>query len=247
MKIAVISDVHGNMEALEAIMADIEKEKCDKIFALGDYAMAGPEPWAAVNWFMEKADDSKFKMIQGNTDLMIANYNSEMYSMLQEKAPVMAEALKDDYFQINLIQREFLKSLPEQLEIEEEGVKFLLVHGSPRRNNEDLLPDTPMHEIETMLEGVTADVVFCGHTHIPCGFQTGSKKTVVNVGSVGRPFTPEPKSCYLKLTVSNGKCVFEHRFIDYNKERAALKLKGRNFAGVNKLANTLLDPQVRHF
>ena len=49
MKIAVISDVHGNKEALEAVMADIEKEKCEKVFVLGDYAMAGPEPWNIID------------------------------------------------------------------------------------------------------------------------------------------------------------------------------------------------------
>ena len=52
MKIAVISDIHGNVEALEAVMEDIEKEKCDNIFALGDYAMAGPEPWKIIDFFM---------------------------------------------------------------------------------------------------------------------------------------------------------------------------------------------------
>ena len=247
MKIAVISDIHGNMEALEAVMADIEKEKCDKIFALGDYAMAGPEPWATVNWFMNKKNDENFKMIQGNTDLMIADYNAELNMMLQEKAPIMAEALKDDFFQLNVLQKDFLRGLPAQLEIEEDGVKILLVHGSPRKNNEDILPDTPMHEVERMVGEIDAQVILCGHTHIPCGFQTSSKKTVVNVGSVGRPFTQEPKSCYLKITINNGKCVFEHKFVEYNIDRAVMKLRGRNFAGANKLANTLIDPQVRHF
>ena len=98
-----------------------------------------------------------------------------------------------------------------------------------------------------MLSGVEEDVILCGHTHIPCGFQTPEKKTVVNVGSVGRPFTEEPKACYLKLTITNGKCVFEHKFVEYNNERAALKLRKRVFIGVNKLANNLIDPQLRHF
>jgi len=98
-----------------------------------------------------------------------------------------------------------------------------------------------------MVREIDAQVILCGHTHIPCGFQTSSKKTVVNVGSVGRPFTQEPKSCYLKITINNGKCVFEHKFVEYNIDRAVMKLRGRNFAGANKLANTLIDPQVRHF
>lgn len=247
MKIAVISDIHGNMEALEAVMEDIKKEKCEKIFALGDYAMAGPEPSRAIEWFMNSKECENIDMIQGNTDLMIADYTENLYSMLREKAPVMAEALKDDYLRINPEQRNFLKNLPIQQQIEIEGVKFLLVHGSPRKNNEDILPDTPLIKVEEMLENVDADVVLCGHTHLPCGFQTSKKQTVVNAGSVGRPFTPNPQSCWLKITVSAGKCVFEHRFVDYNKERAALKLKGREFVGSNKLANTLLDPKVRHF
>ncbi len=248
MKIAVISDIHGNMEALEAVMDDINFQGCEKIFTLGDYAMAGPEPAAAVKWFMNKAETSnKFTMIQGNTDLMIATYTEALYTELSEKAPVMAEALKDDFYRLNQNEKDFLNKLPQQVELEEDGVKILLVHGSPRRNNEDISPDTKMAEVERMLEFVDADLILCGHTHIPCGFQTSKKQTVVNAGSVGRPFTPEPKACWLKITIQNGKFVIEHRFVKYNVERAALKLRKREFAGVNKLANTLLDPKVRHF
>ena len=247
MKIAVISDIHGNMEAIDAVMQDIEEQKCDKIFVLGDYAMAGPEPSSAVEYFMARKDNPKFKMIQGNTDFMIANYSDEIYNAIREKAPIMGEALKNDAKTLNPSELEFLKELPIQLEVEEEGVKFLLVHGSPRKNNEDILPDTPMSEVEKMLENVSANVVLCGHTHIPCGFQTTKKQTVVNAGSIGRPFTPEPKSCYLTIIVKNGECLFEHHFVEYDKERAAEKLRKREFYGSDKLANTLLDPKERHF
>jgi len=247
MKIAVMSDIHGNMEAIEAVIEDIEQEECEQILVLGDYAMAGPEPDVAIDFFFDKLIDKKYKMIQGNTDKMLGNYSQTIYEDLKEKAPVMAEAIKNDYFLINPIQRNFLKDLPPQMELEIDGVKILLVHGSPRKNNEDILPDTPMLEVEEMLEGTTANVILCGHTHIPCGFQTTKKQTVVNVGSVGRPFTDNAQACYLKLTITDGKCVFEHKFVHYNKERAALKLSKRTFVGANKLANTLLDPQVRHF
>jgi predicted phosphodiesterase len=186
-------------------------------------------------------------MIQGNTDLMIADYNEELYSNIKEKAPIMAEALKDDVQILNYIQKDFLKTLPIQLQVEVEGVKFLLVHGSPRKNNEDILPDTPFEVVEEMLVNVDADVVLCGHTHQPCGFQTTKKQTVVNVGSIGRPFTPEPKSCYLVITVKDGKCVFEHRFVEYEKEQAAENLRKRKFAGAEKLADMLIDPKQRHF
>ena len=178
MKIAVISDIHGNIEALDAVMQDIKEQKCDKIYVLGDYAMAGPEPQKVVDYFIKKKKDPSFKMIQGNTDLMITKYDEELYNSLKEKAPVMSEALKNDVQILNDAQKKFLKELPAQLEVFESGFTFLLVHGSPRKNNEDILPETPMSAVEEMVKNVDANVVLCGHTHIPCGFQTGSKKTV---------------------------------------------------------------------
>jgi len=247
MKIAVISDIHGNIDALEAIMEDIKNEGCEKVFVLGDYAMAGPEPSLVVDWFFKKQFDDNYKMIQGNTDLMIADFNNELYETLKIKAPIMSEALKNDASILNPIQKDFLKNLPVQLEIEEDGVKILLVHGSPRKNNEDISPDLPLEKVEEMLENVTADVVLCGHTHLPCGYQTSKKQTVVNVGSVGRPFTEDPKSCYLKMTITNGKCIFEHRFIEYDKEKASTRLRKRTFSGAEKLAEMLINPTVRHF
>ena len=247
MKIAVISDIHGNMEALEAVFEDIEQNECEKIFALGDYAMAGPEPIKAVDWFFKKQFEENFKLIQGNTDLMIADYSDSLYQDLKQKAPIMAEALKNDAMLLNPIQKDFLKQLPTQMQLEEEGVKILLVHGSPRRNNEDILPDTPLTEVEAMLEHVDANVIFCGHTHLPCGFQTSKKQTVVNVGSVGRPFTEEPKACYLKVTISEGKCLFEHRFVEYDNNKASQKLTKRFFEGADKLGDMLIKPSLRHF
>ena len=247
MKIAVISDIHGNMEAIEAVMADIEKNGCERIFVLGDYAMAGPEPKAAVEYFMQKEHDSKFDMIRGNTDDMISNFDYDLYDALKPNAPVMAEALQDDEKQLGIQEKLFLSSLPIQKEVEIDGVKFLLVHGSPRRNNEDILPETRIEDVEAMLADVDAQVVLCGHTHIPCGFQTSKKQTVVNVGSIGRPFTNEPKSCYLTITIKDGKCLFEHHFVEYDNKKASEKLKIRNFWGADKLAATLLNPTERHF
>ena len=247
MKIAAISDIHGNMEAINAVMQDIQQQGCEKIFVLGDYAMAGPEPSQAVGFFMSKQYDINFSMIQGNTDLMIADYSDNLYNTLKDKAPVMAEALRNDVQILSENEKMFLKCLPIQQEIDIENVKFLLVHGSPRKNNEDILPNTSMNEVEKMLENVSADVVLCGHTHIPCGFQTPNKKTVVNVGSIGRPFTSEPKSCYLIIDAENGKCVFEHKFVEYNIQRASEKMLKRDFIGADKLAKTLLNPQERHF
>ena len=247
MKIAVLSDIHGNMDALSAVLEDVKEQGCNKMYCLGDYAMAGPEPDKTISKIIELRNEYDMTLIQGNTDLMIAEYSEERCNSLKTTAPVMAEALKDDVRIISSDKIEFLKQLPEKIQTEEDGIKILLVHGSPRKNNENILPDTPLEEVEQMLEGVDATLILCGHTHIPCGFQTSKGQTVINVGSVGRPFTEKPKACYLVLTISDGKYLIEHRFVKYDNEAASRKILERTFEGKEKLAETLIHPSERHF
>lgn len=244
-KIAVISDIHGNMQALEAVYADIQKEKCDKIFCLGDLAMAGPEPDKAIHFIKTLYDDGKLELIQGNTDEMIANFN-DFGDTIKSKFPIMGNALENDVEIVTQEHKEFLNKLPKQKELTVEGVKVLLVHGSPRRNDENISPDLPIAQVEEMLEGVNADLIFCGHTHIPCGYQTTKKQTVVNDGSVGRPFTLNPQACYVIADFHKGSYDIQHKFIDYDKQKSAEILEKRSFSGANKLAQILLEPEFRH-
>ncbi len=247
MKIAVISDIHGNMQALEAVLKDIEAEQCEKIFCLGDLAMAGPQPVETIELIKKLQEKGIFELIQGNTDEMIANYNDEINQKVKAAAPIMANALKNDAEIIPAELIKFLKNLPAQKELEIEGVKILLVHGSPRKNDENILPDLPIEKIEELVAGTGADVVFCGHTHIPCGYQTTkTQQTVVNTGSVGRPFTPNPQSCYVVAEFNDGKIDIMHKFVDYDRELASKILAKRDFEGADKLAQILILPEKRH-
>ena len=194
MKIAVISDIHGNWQALESVIADYQLQGCKRVLCLGDLAMAGPEPNVVLDYIMNKAQN--WTIIQGNTDKMIAEFDLKMYDKLGKEFPVMANALLDDNNIIDKDKKVFLGLLPERKELMIEGVGVLMVHGSPRRNNEDILPNMKISEIQDMISGENADLILCGHTHIPCGYQTLSKQTVVNVGSVGRPMTGNPKANY---------------------------------------------------
>ena len=243
MKLAIISDIHANFQALEAIVEDINVQKCEKVLCLGDLALAGPQPRMVVDYIQNQKD---WLVIQGNTDKLIANFSKEILDNVKAVFPVMANALVDDVFVLEDEKKEYLKNLPPQQELEIEGINILLVHGSPRRNNEDILPDMPPDQIEAMLDGVNADLIFCGHTHVPCGYQTNSKKTVVNVGSVGRPMTKEPKACYVIADIKNGAFTIEHRFVDYDRETAAMLVKARGFDGSEKLAEMILNPKERH-
>lgn len=243
MKIAVLSDIHANYQALEAVLEDIKSQGCEKILCLGDLAMAGPQPRLVIE-FVQKQDN--WTIIQGNTDKMIADYSESLYETLKAIFPVMANALKDDVKIIEDDKIQYLKNLPVQRNLVIEGVKVLLVHGSPRRNNEDILPDMPIDEIEEIIKSVDADLIFCGHTHVPCGYQTNNKKTVVNVGSVGRPMTKDGMACYAVANFKNGEFSIEHRLVDYDRELAAEIMKARNFDGCEALSEMILHPKERH-
>lgn len=243
-KIAVISDIHGNMQALNTVLNDIKEQQTDEIYCLGDYAMAGPEPDKSVEFFMKKINE--YKMIQGNTDEFIAEFSDTIYENVRKNAPIMANALKNDVNLLSKDQINFLKNLPKQLEIKVEGLKIMLVHGSPRSNSENIFPDMPIEEIEKIIESTDADIILCGHTHIPCGYQTNTKQTVINTGSVGRPFTNEPKACYLLITANNGEYTAEHRQLNYDKKTASEILAKKNFEGSDKLAKMLINPELRH-
>lgn len=242
MRVAVISDIHANFIALQEVLKDIQNEGCEHIFCLGDLILAGPQPRMTIDFIKEQ----NWTIIQGNTDKLISEFGPEVIEMLKEKYPIMANAIVDDMYYVEEERRAFLNDLPPQLEMEIEGVKVLLVHGSPRANNEDILPNKPIEEIEEIIAGTSADLIFCGHTHIPCGYQTTNKQTVVNVGSVGRPMTQTPLACYAVVDFENGTFNIKHKFVDYDREAASELVKARNFEGADKLAELLINPVVRH-
>jgi len=242
MKIAVISDIHANLHALTAVINDFEKHGVDKVFALGDYVMAGPQPVETVKFILTQP----WEMIQGNTDKLIVNYSEKTYADVKAAFPVMGEALKYDMSVLPQKYIDFLNSLPAEKILEVEGVKIHLVHGSPRRNNENIYPDLKPETVEEMTAGSEADLILCGHTHIPCGYQLNSRKTVVNVGSVGRSMTPDAMPCYAILNIENGEFTIEHHFVNYEREIAAEIIRSHNFEGADKLAGMLFDTTNRH-
>lgn len=248
MKIAIISDIHGNLDALNSVLKNIEKEKCEKIFCLGDLAMAGPEPKETISKIQSLIKDEKLYTIQGNTDEMLSVFSFDTYNKTLELNPVMGSVYLADSQLLSEEEKSFLAKLPAQFVTEIAGVKILCVHGSPRKNNENIFPDMPVEQVEEMIQGTTANVIFCGHTHTPCGYQTNTNQTVVNVGSVGRPFTANPDSCYAIMTIDETNSTFkiEHKFVKYDKESAAEKVRKRGFDGAEKLAKMLIKPQTRY-
>ena len=248
MKIAIISDIHGNMEALESVLKDIEKENCSRIFCLGDIAMAGPEPDKAIDKIKELMRSPSFEIIQGNTDEMLSVFSFDTFNKLIEVNEVMGNAYLADSQLLNDDYKKFLASIEKSKELNIEGIKILLVHGSPRKNNENIYPDLKIEEVEEIIKGTDADIIFCGHTHMPCGYQTNSEQTVVNVGSVGRPFSENPLACYALMEIDDvtKKFSITHKFVEYDVKTASEKLKERGFFGADKLAQMLIKATSRY-
>ena len=242
MKIAVISDIHANLLALNEVLKDIQMEECDKIYCLGDLMLAGPQPKETIDFIMKQ----DWKIVQGNTDEIITNYGPEVIQMMKDNFPVMGAALDNDMNDVTVDVYDFLKGLPKQIEEEIEGVKILMVHGSPRKNNENIFPEMHIEQVEEMIANTGADLILCGHTHKPCGYQTSTRQTVVNVGSVGRPMTPTPYACYAVIEINNGTFAVKHKFVDYNREKAMELIRNRGFEGAEILANLLINTQESH-
>ncbi len=243
MRVAVISDIHANVQALEAVMTDAIEQGCEHVFCLGDLALAGPQPKEVLDYVMAQPT---WTVIQGNTDKMIANYGPEVIEFLEEHAPIMAQAIADDVSLLDDSYRAYLSNLPPQLSLDVEECSVLLVHGSPRKNDENIFPEMPLEEVEEIISGVSEKLILCGHTHVPCGYQTNSGQTVVNVGSVGRPMTEKPYACYAVIDFENGSFELKHRFVPYDNQLAASLMSARGFIGADRLADLILSPTERH-
>lgn len=242
MRIAVISDIHANLIALKEVLKDIQIEGCNKIYCLGDLMLAGPQPKETMQYIMSQDWD----IVQGNTDELIVEYGPDVIEMMKENFPVMGVALNDDMNFVTPDVHNFLGSLPTEIEEEIDGVKILMVHGSPRKNNENIFPEMPINEVEEIIAGTDANLILCGHTHKPCGYQTSTGQTVVNVGSVGRPMTPTPYACYAVIDIDKGTFSIKHKFVDYNREKAMELIRNRGFEGAEIIANLLVNTQESH-
>ncbi len=234
MKIAVISDIHANTLALEAVLNQINSLGADKIFCLGDILMAGYDPNGTAKTILEL---DNLEIIQGNTDKMVACFSQELLEKAKNKFPCMGYALEDDLKIIDEKYKDFVRNLPENRYIEINGLKIQLVHGSPRQQDENIYPNLALNDVEKMVENSNADLILCGHTHIPCGYSLNSGKTVVNVGSVGRSMTEDKMPYWAMLEINdNGTFQIEHKSVKYDNVKVSELIKNRNFKYSDDLA-----------
>jgi len=201
-RIALFSDVHGNLSALDAVLEDIKAHGIRELYCLGDLVGYGPDPAGVI----DRIRALRVITIQGNYDEGVGNRRGECgcyYPTEQAKRDGAASyaftsrVLDDEH-------AAWLSGLPPALRFEYRGVKVLLAHGSPRKVNEYLLPNRTDEQLARLAAAADADVVCVGHIHIPYHRAlAGQRGTVhyVSVGSVGKPKDGDNRACWIELLV----------------------------------------------
>lgn len=240
---AIISDIHGNLAALEAVLADIATQDVSGIVCLGDTVGYGPDPCACV----DRARDFDFSIL-GNHDNSVL-FDPEGFNVAAEQAIFWTRSQIEcgaDGPEKSRLRMEFLLHLPRV--VREDQVLF--VHGSPRGpTTEYVFPEDVNHPRKMdKLFNMIPWLCFQGHTHVPGIFTSdrrfiasdeisepfafhASQRAMINVGSVGQPRDHDPRSCYV---VFDGKTV-EFRRVAYDVERTVQAIEAEpeldNFLG----------------
>lgn len=222
MRVALISDLHGNEVALRAVLADVDRHGADRLVCLGDTATLGAHPREVLG-LLEERDCT---CIVGNHDAFLLE--PELVKTYSE-APIIAEAVDWCRDQLGSSELDFVRRFVPTVDVHVGDERLLLFHGTPRSHMEDLLCTTPPEAVDEMLAGERALVLAGGHTHVQmlrqhCGMW------LVNPGSVGMPFeryvsgkvpTLLPHAEWALVDVSRGHArVTLHRLA---LERAALR------------------------
>ncbi|MCY6371778.1 metallophosphoesterase family protein [Clostridium ganghwense] len=219
MKIAVMSDIHGNITALEAVLEDIKKRDVDTMVCLGDLVGYGPFPNEVIDLIRKE----NILVIMGNYDAAVVS-NDIKY--IQDNELNRNFALPWSVNEVNEKNKKYLKRLPEDITVVDKGRVITFVHGSTRKINEYLKENSK--EAQEVMESYDREVLVCAHTHVPYEKKYG-EKLLVNDGSVGKPKIGRPNCTYSILTCDENTVDVEMVEVPYNYEKIIKAMEERNF------------------
>lgn len=237
MKIALFSDIHANLPALEAFFNDVDGRKPDMMYCLGD--LVGYNIWP--NEVIDAIRQRNIPTIAGNYDFGIGRMSDDCGCAYKTNTEKDMGKVSISYTN-NLVlpeQRAYLRILPAHIKVEfqlnEDKLNLLLVHGSPRKINEYLFEDRDEKSMTRIMEQADADIMCFGHTHKPYHRVLNSDangndhfRHAVNIGSVGKPKDGNPQGGYVMLTIADQSSIAEKESVqvefirfDYDIEKAA--------------------------
>jgi predicted phosphodiesterase len=225
MRLAILSDIHGNPLALDAVLADIQSQgEVDAYWVLGDFAALGYDPVSPL----EKVTAlSHVRFTRGNTDryVVTGDLPVPLEKALQDPAllPEIIEAARSFAWTRGYLSAEgwldWLTNVPLEVRMTlPDGTRVLGVHASPGRDDgPGIGPKHSDGELEQHLAGCEADLVIVGHTHVPLDRQVGSLH-VVNLGSISNPVTSGLQATYVLLDADEHGYRIQLRRVDYDHE-----------------------------
>ncbi len=211
MRLAFLSDIHANQPALLNVIDDIATQEVDKTYCLGDLVGYGPTP----NKVIDTIRFLRFPTVMGNYDEGVGFDRGDCgcaYVTDEDKINGQA-SIEWTTERVTPDNKEFLRNLLGKIEFTVDGLRFLLIHGSPRRINEYLYEDRPEASLMRILDPLDIDVMVCGHTHKQYHRQVAGIH-IINDGSVGKPKDGDPRACYAILDTDEALSV-EFRRVEY--------------------------------
>jgi predicted phosphodiesterase len=242
MRVALLSDIHGNTIAFDAVLSDIERSGgVDEYWALGDLVALGPDPVGVV----ERLDALRpVSVLRGNTDRYVVTGERPPPSLADAIADpdlvrVITEVAGSFAWTAGYITAAglgpWLEALPTQFRRTlPDGTRVLAVHAGPNADDgPGIDPRASDAEQAALLVGCDADLVFGGHTHRPVDRRVGPIRAV-NVGSVSNPVAPDLRASYVILDADTDGYHVEHRRVEYDRAAVIsaveqLKHPGRGF------------------
>ncbi|MBB5439178.1 putative phosphodiesterase [Pedobacter sp. AK017] len=229
MKIALFSDIHANILAFDAMLKDLDTQKPDAIYCLGDLVGYHIYPNEVIDEIRRRG----IATLKGNHDEKVEKITTTTESLNEAGKKYAYHLIRED-------NREYLKTLPAHFRLEfrlnEEKLNLVFAHGSTRTIDEYVLIDTDENYVLKMLEEAGADMLFIGHSHKPyhriLENAEGKFKHVINLGSVGKPKDGDPRGCYVIISLkptssTNDKdsIYVEFRRVEYDVDASAKSIE----------------------
>lgn len=225
MKIAILSDIHGNLPALESIIKDLREQKADRIVFLGDLVMTGPRPSEVFRLLAELHPDI---WIRGNTDEWITEADDFHPRTDQEK--LIKEITLWARDRLSGEQQQFLLDRKIYEEKVYGGFTIGFCHGSPKSSSERLLPDSDSAFLSEELEESTARIILCGHTHLRFTLHHNNG-IIKNFGSVSLPVSDHSRYGRYGILHIGDTVGFEDRDCEYDLEKFLKDIERVDYPG----------------
>ena len=231
-RIAVLSDVHGNLVALEAVLKEIRKERPDAVLVAGDLVMNGPDPNGTVD-ALRVLEGEGALIVSGNTDIAVGDFDyGSAYPHYQDGVPdTITAAAEWAHDELGDEQLEWLRRLPAERRIRAaDETLVLVVHASPGSQTRGFDQVLDANIIFERAAATDARVICVGHTHIPEVRDLGWK-VIVNDGSAGYAFDGDPSASWAMVTIEAGEVGAVIRRTEYDVLSVANAISERGLPG----------------